>query len=216
MGENQRPKTRAEVSMRLFSYIIAHDTGFAPNPFFGYCTLANCKPIIRKTAQVGDWIAGLSNQASGNRLIYAMKVKEILSFKEYFRDSRFTIKKPVFSQGSVLYKCGDNIYAPNACGHFHQLQSMHSKDRSKTEDSGSKKRDLSGQKVLLSDEFIYLGKSSVKLPRTLNALIVGRGHRNRFPPATIHSFTAFISSIAEGVHDSPSIWPIDDVSWREE
>lgn len=27
----------------LFSYIVDHDLGFAPNPFGGYCTLVRCK-----------------------------------------------------------------------------------------------------------------------------------------------------------------------------
>ena len=30
-------------NMSLFSYVVARDTGFAPNPSGGYCTLANCK-----------------------------------------------------------------------------------------------------------------------------------------------------------------------------
>ncbi|WP_202913488.1 hypothetical protein [Acuticoccus sediminis] len=25
--------------MRLFSYVVEHDQGFAPNPFYGVCTL---------------------------------------------------------------------------------------------------------------------------------------------------------------------------------
>ena len=65
--------------MRLFTYIIVHDTGFAPNPFWRYCTLACCKPVIRRTAAKGDWIVGISPKNSGNRLIYAMKVTEELS-----------------------------------------------------------------------------------------------------------------------------------------
>ncbi|MFH1865797.1 MAG: hypothetical protein ABIK85_07930, partial [Candidatus Eisenbacteria bacterium] len=39
--------------MRLFSYIVARDYGFAPNPFCGVCTLATCKPKIRESASVG-------------------------------------------------------------------------------------------------------------------------------------------------------------------
>ena len=44
------------MSRSLFSYVVRSDGGFAPNPFFGYCTLATCKPRIRKGALVGDWI----------------------------------------------------------------------------------------------------------------------------------------------------------------
>ena len=28
---------------KLFSYVVDHDYGFAPNPFGGFCTLAKCK-----------------------------------------------------------------------------------------------------------------------------------------------------------------------------
>jgi hypothetical protein len=45
-------------NMTLYSYVVAHDFGFAPNPFDGLCTLATCKPDIRKKAAVGDYIVG--------------------------------------------------------------------------------------------------------------------------------------------------------------
>jgi hypothetical protein len=44
--------------MRLFSYVVARDYGFAPNPFHRHCTLATCKPGIRARAAVGDWVIG--------------------------------------------------------------------------------------------------------------------------------------------------------------
>ena len=37
-------------TMTVYSYIVAYDSGFAPNPFHGTCTLACCKPTIRRTA----------------------------------------------------------------------------------------------------------------------------------------------------------------------
>ena len=83
--------------MRLYSYVLTHDTGFAPNPFQEYCTLANCKPAIRRTAQVGDWVVGLSPKASGNKIIYAMKIDEILSYEQYFTDNRFQPKEPAMN-----------------------------------------------------------------------------------------------------------------------
>ena len=46
--------------MNIYSYVVTHDTGFAPNPFHGYCTLACCKPRIRSRAAVGDWVVGLT------------------------------------------------------------------------------------------------------------------------------------------------------------
>ena len=82
---------------RGFSYIITRDFGFAPNPFHGILTLATCKPKIRKAAQVGDYLMGNSNKASGNKLIYMAKVDEILTFDEYWSDVRFQCKKPVMN-----------------------------------------------------------------------------------------------------------------------
>ena len=43
----------------LFSYVIPHDGGSAPNPYHGICTLVICKPVIRRIAKVKDWVVGL-------------------------------------------------------------------------------------------------------------------------------------------------------------
>jgi hypothetical protein len=70
--------------VKLYSYVVARDYGFAPNPFFGVCTLATCKPQIRKHAQVGDWIVGTGakcNRLDGH-LVYVMKVQQ---FSFWFR-----------------------------------------------------------------------------------------------------------------------------------
>ena len=44
--------------MRLYSYVLDHDYGFAPNPFYDVCTLATCKPSIRERAAIGDYVVG--------------------------------------------------------------------------------------------------------------------------------------------------------------
>ena len=58
--------------MKGYSYIVARDYGFAPNPFYGMCTLATCKPLIRKHSEVGDYVIGLTprDRGRGNRLAY--------------------------------------------------------------------------------------------------------------------------------------------------
>jgi len=50
------PAAKKATAQSLYSYVVRYDSGFAPNPFGGYCTLATCKPEIRKTAQLGDWL----------------------------------------------------------------------------------------------------------------------------------------------------------------
>lgn len=86
---------------KLFSYVVDHDLGFAPNPFGGFCTLAKCKyggkkRNIVELAEVGDWIAGtgaadIRKSAGHGKLIYAMRVDEIIPLDQYckmYSDSR--------------------------------------------------------------------------------------------------------------------------------
>ncbi len=91
---------------RLFTYLMTHDSGFAPNPFQGVLTLATCKPGIRRTKNPGDWIAGFASAAlvrsskelgltiKPNGLVYLMRIGEVLPLAKYFEDPRFKEKKP--------------------------------------------------------------------------------------------------------------------------
>lgn len=92
-----RKRPRAQ---RLFSYVVDHDLGFAPNPYSGYCTLVHCKfggeggrRNIIELADVGDWIVGTGGQngesAGNGRVIYLMRVDEKLLFERFLADSRF-------------------------------------------------------------------------------------------------------------------------------
>ena len=77
----------------LFSYCLPYDLGSAPNPFWGRCTLAICKPCIRQTAKIGDWVVGTGSATSPLRnnaisVVYAMQVTEKLSMEEYDQFTR--------------------------------------------------------------------------------------------------------------------------------
>jgi len=201
------------IKIKLYSYVITHDTGFAPNPFWGYCTLACCKPAIRRTSRVGDWIAGISRKSEGNKLIYAMRVDEALTYELYYRDKRFKAKIPDYKKDIVVSKCGDNIYKPLSNGHFQQLPSIHSKGIN--ENSETKAHDLSGKNVLISRTFYYFGSKPLDLPKTLIELMkVSRGHKNKFHLNTIKAFIKYISEQTTGVNYSPNIWPQNDDSWK--
>jgi hypothetical protein len=196
---------------KLYSYIVTHDTGFAPNPFWGCCTLANCKPAIRRTAAIGDWIVGLSPKASNNRIIYVMRVDEILSYGHYYRDPRFRLKIPDYSKSAVISKCGDNIYKPLPNGAFRQIQSMHSNGI--CENPTKKNRDLGGKNVLISKTFYYFGSGALQLPKKFEELIVGRSHKCRFSSELANAFIAFIADHIAGVNGPPFVWPPSDDSW---
>src|SRR5205823_10069139 len=96
--------------MRLCSYVVVGDTGFAPNPFHGYCTLAACTPNHQGLRlEKGDWLLGHDSAKRGQGLVYAMKVSEVLDFDAYYRDTRFQAKIPRFDK-TWREACGDNIY----------------------------------------------------------------------------------------------------------
>src|ERR1700682_162089 len=89
--------------MKLFSYVVDHDTGYAPNPGGGVCTLCRCKyrksPWAQKNiielAEEGDWVIGTggsSTRSTGRgTLIYAMRIDKKITRDEY--SSRYSRKR---------------------------------------------------------------------------------------------------------------------------
>lgn len=141
----------------LFIYVVRRDFGFAPNPFHGVCTLATCKPDIRKSAQVGDWVMGVGGarlKATGTCL-YLMKITEMTTFDEYWVDSRFRLKRPL-RNGSSLMMVGDNIYHRNVEGIWLQEDSHHSNPDGSS-NMTNLKTDTRSHNVLISTHFYYFG-----------------------------------------------------------
>ncbi|MGA1847291.1 hypothetical protein [Deferribacter abyssi] len=191
--------------MRLFSYIIAYDSGFAPNPFWGYCTLATCKPRIRSAADIGDFIIGISPKADSNKFVFAMEVNEKLTFEEYFNDPRFERKKPKMDSIKFEERLGDNIYKPLGNGEFQQLYSLHSNEDG-SENIETKKRDLSGKYVLISTNFVYFGSNAINLPDSLQELIVTRGYKSNFSDTVIREFLSFVRKLPKSVQGMPKLY----------
>lgn len=148
----------------ILAYIVDHDLGFAPNPFYGACTLATCKPQIRESAALGDWIVGIGSKAlkCRGRLIFAMCVSEKLTFDQYWLDNRYQEKKPFFT-GSLKQAQGDNIYHRDSSGSWIQEKSRHSH----SDPVMAKKhldRDTKSEYVLIGDQFVYYGGEAIEIP----------------------------------------------------
>ena len=151
--------------MKIYSYIVARDYGFAPNPFFGFCTLATCKPKIRKRASIGDWIIGTGAKKKyhfAGRLIYAMQVDETLNFESYWKDQRFIRKRPN-PNGSLKQMYGDNIYHL-AGERWVQADSHHSQENGDA-NSDNVKNDTKVDRMLIATKFVYWGKSAILIPQ---------------------------------------------------
>ncbi|MBD5457219.1 MAG: hypothetical protein HDR27_01440 [Lachnospiraceae bacterium] len=189
--------------MKLYSYVIPRDYGFAPNPFHGYCTLATCKPVIRRTAQIGDWIAAFDakNQSISERLVCLMKVSETLTFDEYWIDKRFSSKRPVFDK-SMTHKYGDNIYH-HEDGAWVQEMSHHSlNDQINVKNLTT---DTRTDRVLIAKEFYYFGEEAILLPTEYQPLIGhGRNHRVSNDSALIKSLIRYIrNQYSSGIQGLP-------------
>lgn len=210
---------------RIYSYVVTHDSGFAPNPFFGICTLACCKPKIRQS--VGRllkafpnekvWIVGLSPRQGirGNDIIYMMQVCSAMSFRDYWKSH--PEKRPIYAHGKQKQRRGDNIYEPDPSSpsSFRQLRSAHSlnpkDDIQWSQNPENLEHDLGGEYVLISDKFVYFGSSPVALPIELRDLVVGRAHKCNFPPEVLASFSHFLENYrakieAGSVLSMPHIW----------
>ena len=181
----------------IYSYVVAHDSGFAPNPFNNFCTLATCKPKIRKHASIGDWIVGTGSDKKGIRrggfLVHAMRVEETLTFSEYWNDPRFTSKKPNLF-GSYRMASGDNIYCPDGDGWI-QMNSYHS-NKDGTPRADHIQKDTSVDRVLISHDFVYFGAEGPEIPDHLKArglVHSGRGERKIFDIAAITAFEAWLN-----------------------
>lgn len=94
--------------MKLLKYVMTCDSGLAPNPYFGICSLALCTPNhMNARLEPGDWVIGHSSADTCQRLVYAMRLTKVLDMQSYF--TNFPQKHPV-PNGSYEQQCGDNMY----------------------------------------------------------------------------------------------------------
>lgn len=190
---------------KLYSYIVARDSGFAPNPFHGFCTLACCKPAIRKVAKKGDYVIGLAGVRDCYRVIYAMEVtEEPMTFEEYWRAPRFRAKRPDVGAGGEK-ALGDNIYHWDAeRQEYRQEPSCHSNPDG-TENLKKKSHDTKDDAVLISNKFIYWGGQSPDYP-AFHGDIIKRGpaHRCNFPQETVDAFIEWFDAQEKGCLGAPT------------
>ena len=198
--------------MRVFSYIVARDFGFAPNPFHGFCSLATCKPAIKRGADIGDLIVGTGSVPHGNsgHLVYIMRVSEVLTFQKYWSDPRFRRKRPALN-ASTRDAYGDNIYEPSGAS-FIQHNSHHS-----FEDGGTNlfnlNKDTGTNSVLISDDFVYYGGGGPIVPDNLrdyhgyDLCAPTQGHVCRFPPQFVNLVDSWFQALPHrGVMGAPADW----------
>lgn len=185
----------------LFSYIVKADSGFAPNPFGGVCTLACSKPNIRRNAHVGDWVIGTTPPPDRGKLVYAMRVDRGLTFAMYWDFPEYECKKPGRENG-----CGDNIYKTGKDGHLVQVRNLfHRKEHLQS--------DTSINRVLISKTFYYFGKEAVAIPEKLRSIIPTTQGQKTIKPHPENSNKSDIAPLflewlednfEQGIHGEPA------------
>jgi hypothetical protein len=153
---------------KVYIYVVDRDFGFAPNPFHGYCTLATCKPLIRRHAEVDDWVIGMGGarlQAAG-RCIFAMAITEKITFDEYWSTPAYLAKRPV-RNGSSKMMVGDNIYHRDPSTHKWCQADSHHSNPDGSPNSYNLKRDTGTDQVLLARHFFYFGSAAPVVPRRI-------------------------------------------------
>lgn len=167
---------------KLYSYVVDHDTGFAPNPSAGLCTLAKCKfgttkqNVVEK-ADEGDWIVGTGGakgfargeSAGIGKLIYAMRVDRKIPLADY-------------------------------CNEFGTSRI----------DAGLDDVVLDGRFALLSKHYYYFGRNGIDISGIPQAHLEhplekkGPGFRSDFSESFIEQFATWLSRTFEvGIHGLP-------------
>jgi hypothetical protein len=208
--------------MRLFSYKLTHDKGFAPNPFWGALTLATCKPGFRRSKRIGDWIAGFTSeklcgdQVGEERLIFLVRVERKISIEDYYHDRRFKRKIPTIAAKEEINRVGDNIYrplcpCPMTASDFVLVPNSNHTEKNKV-------RDISGKNVLLGTNFVYFGRNALSIPPNLRPNVPqgqsAQGTRTH-DAERARKFIEFVMRNASAcrIHAPPHSWPEGDESW---
>jgi hypothetical protein len=184
---------------KLLTYIVTHDSGLAPNPFWNWCTLAVCTPNHQGARiEKGDWIVGFYNKKHGNKFLYAMEVYDRrIHLNDYFHDKQFAKKKPNIN-GSWKQRCGDNFYSLDKNGKWQQHETLHHNTQKSFE------QDTRHPYVFVAKKFWYLGSNAYDLPKCFLPLVGGIGIRVNHDPILVEKFKKWITeNFSEGCHGLP-------------
>lgn len=170
---------------RTYLYKLTSDRGGAPcalEPGEGrepLLTLAICKPAIRRTAQAGDRILGITSRALERSegyplgaVIYAAVVAEAVEGRDYFTAG---------SEFSARPDCIYEFHQGNGRASHAGRSRLHRGEAHLVKDLGRYPFYRNGR-VLMSREFRYFGAAAVRIPARLHLLAaaaetLGQGHR---------------------------------------
>ena len=156
----------------IFRYVLMHDSGMAPNPRGGLISLATCKPRIRESARVGDWVIG-NYPAPHNQLVaWAGKINAILDVGDYPVD---------------YPERDDALYLPDAMGELRRIRDNEGNIKHEWYHPGEheQRKDKRGMVLLFDRQSSwYFGDDGRPMPVELEHLIkrgIGESYTHRKP-----------------------------------
>ena len=169
---------------KIYYYKLTCDNNGAPCIQDGMLSLAICKPMIRSSAEVGDWIFGFAANSLNNTnpLIYVAKVTEKKEGKDYYSSKEFSKRE-------------DCVYSFENGKFFWRPGSLHHSESNLEQDLG-RYPDYSRSHVILSrnNDFRYFGKKATdtykKDFKEIHDAVqhLGRGHRDHLDPILKEKF----------------------------
>ena len=185
--------------MKIYSYVITNDAGFAPNPFGGFLTLATCKPKIRAKISPGDLLFGTGSAAivGNDKLVYAAIVHKVETLQNYGESEQYKIKIPS-TRGEWWRKHGDNIYFI-VDDEWQWRRNIH---HPITELA----KDTSGENALICNVFWYFGRDAVSIPENLRAVVKrGPGSKITTDEKMVASIVEWLRGLPNGVNGTPEM-----------
>ena len=175
-------------SEKIYVYKLIADNGGAPCVQDGVLSLSICKPHIRQSAQVGDWIIGFGGKSIPDlraRLIYIAQVTTVLDDGGYYSDQVY------YSRRDCIYrKCSDGYYGVKNDFHDPVADLAHDVGEAPNYDRA---------RNLLSTQFVYFGGNrdvSIEDVRDLYDNLP-RDYVKFHPETTRKRWEAFILSVIE-------------------
>jgi hypothetical protein len=173
--------------MNVYRYVIVTDNGLAPCIDDGLLTLCVCKPMIRLSANVNDWIIAFGSKRTfgpERQLVYAAKITKKCPMVDYIEIGKNRLDS--------LYELKDGELQHNGSSHHRKCSNQ--------------KNDLKGKYCLISENFWYFGKNALPLPDEHDDLYFsGRGYTNR--PINLikfDNFLTFLKGFTQGVNGPPN------------
>jgi hypothetical protein len=162
---------------KIYFYKLIADNGGAPCVAKGLLSLAICKPMIRRTAEIGNIVIGFAanSLSEDNRLIYVARINEKLINGDYYRPGKYN------GRADCIYEWRNGRFVPRAGALYHGSPG------DLVHDLGHHP-DYPRANTLFSQEFCYFGASGTDAYKKAFPIVakavktLGRGHRVHHDP----------------------------------